>query len=82
MTTGTILLIAISAVTVIDLLIAVYFRNVAERADSGEVIPSSIDPQGASRMSNLLFLMAPLMWLIVALISFGVIPSGIDPAKF
>ena len=82
MTTGTILLIAISIVVVTDLLIAIYFRNLAERTQSGERVSSNIDPDGARRLSTLMFLTAPVLWLVVALICFGVIPTGIDTVKF
>lgn len=82
MSTGAMLLIGISIVAFTAMLMATYFRNLAERAESGEPLSNKIDPDGARRMSTILFFIAPVMWLIVALICLGVIPSGIDPIKF
>ena len=82
MNTTAIILIAISFVVVTDILIALYFRSQADRAESGETISSSINPEGARKTANLLLISAPILWLIVVLISFGVIPAGLEPPKF
>lgn len=82
MSTGAILLGGITLVLVSDLLIALYYRSLADRVESGERVSSSIDPANARKVAGMLIVSAPLVWLIVALMSFGVIPSGIDPIKF
>ena len=82
MNTTAIILIAISFVVVTDILIALYFRSQADRAESGETISSSINPEGARKTANLLVISAPILWLIVVLICFGVIPAGLEPPKF
>ena len=82
MTTGAILLGGITLVVVSDLLIALYYRSLADRVESGERVSNSIDPANARKVATMLIVSAPLIWLIVALMSFGVIPSGIDPIKF
>ena len=80
--TGAILLGVISIVAVSDMLFALYFRSLADRVESGETISRSIEPEGARRTASLMLVGAPVMWLIMALISFGVIPSGIEPIRF
>jgi len=82
MSTGAMLLIGISVVAVGDFLVALYFRSLADKAEMGEKVPSNIDPAGARRMATMLMVGAPVMWFVVFLISYGVIPSGIDPIKF
>ena len=82
MSTGAILLGGITLVLVSDLLIALYYRSLADRVESGERVSSSIDPANARKVAGMLIVSAPLIWLIVALMSFGVIPAGIDPIKF
>jgi hypothetical protein len=82
MSAGLILFGLISVVIVGDVLIALYLRSLADRIESGETVSRNIDPVGARKTATILIAMAPLTWLIVALISFGVIPSGIDPIKF
>ena len=76
------MLAVISAVTVADMLFAMYFRSLADRVESGETASKTIDPPRARKTANLLLINAPIIWLIAALFSFGVIPSGIDPIKF
>lgn len=75
------LLAGISVVTIIDMLVAMYFRSLAERVESGETVSSSIDPEKARKSATAMLIFAPLMWLVVALMSFGAIPSGIDPIQ-
>jgi hypothetical protein len=82
-TNGAILLGAITLVLIIDMLVALYFRSLADRVESGERVSTSIDPANARKTASLMLIAAPLMWLIVALIAFGVIPAGgIDPISF
>jgi hypothetical protein len=80
--TGAILLGGITLVLVSDLLIALYYRSLADRVESGERVSSSIDPANARKLGGMMIVSAPLIWLVVALMSFGMIPSGIDPIKF
>ena len=82
MSSGAMLLIGISVVTLVDMLLAVHFRSLAERVESGEAASTSIDPPRARKTATLMLINGPIIWLIVVLVSFGVIPSGIDPVKF
>lgn len=82
MSSGAILLAVMSAVTVADMLFALYFRSLADRVESGETSSATIDPPRARKTARLLLINAPIIWLITALFSFGVIPSGIDPIRF
>ena len=83
MSTGTIMLIGISVVVIGDYFIALYFRSLADRVEMGEKVSITLDPAGARKMATAMLVMAPLMWIVFALISFGVIPAhGIDPIKF
>ena len=83
MGSGAIMLIAISLVVVTDSLIALYFRSLADRVEMGEKVSITIDPAGARKMSIAMLVMGPLIWIVFALISFGVIPAnGIQPIKF
>jgi hypothetical protein len=81
MSTGAIMLIVISAVAVGDLLIALYFRSLADRVETGENVSNNIEPASARRIATMLLIGAPVMWFVVFLISFGLIPTGIDPIK-
>ena len=82
MSTAALILAVMSAVTVADMLFALYFRSLADRVESGETVSSKIDPASARKTANLLLINAPIIWLAVALFCFGVIPSAIDPIKF
>ena len=82
MSTGALLLGGVTLVALGDIAVAFYFRGLADRIESGEVVREGIDPAGARRMAMMLLVSAPLMWLAVALISLGVIPAGIDPVQF
>ena len=83
MTNGGILLGAITLVLIADMLVVLYFRSLADRVESGEKVSKSIDPANARKTAGMMLIAAPLMWLIVALIAFGVIPAGgIDPITF
>jgi hypothetical protein len=82
MNSGAILLAVMTAVTVVDMAIAVYFRALADRVESGDAVSTTIDPSRTRKMVRLMLINAPIIWLIIALVSFGIIPSGIDPIKF
>jgi hypothetical protein len=82
MSNGMILFAAITAMTILDTLVAFHFRNLADRAESGETTTSAIDPAGARVAATAMLVMAPVIWLIATLISFGIIPlGGIDPIQ-
>lgn len=82
MSSGAILLVAMSVVTITDILFAIYFRSIADRVESGETVSRNIDPAGARKTATLILVSAPLIWVVVVLFAFGVIPSGIEPVKF
>ena len=76
------MLAVISFVALSDVLIALYYRSLADRVEIGETVSSTIEPAAARKMATLLLVSAPVMWLVIALISFGVIPTGVDPIRF
>ena len=82
MNTGTILFIAITMVTILDIAMALYFRVLADRVESGQGVGRVVDPAATRKTAAMLLVMAPVIWLVVTLISFGVIPTGIEPARF
>ena len=82
MNTGTILLNGAQIVVIGNLLVAIYFCDLAERAESGEVIQSGMVVGAARRFSPMMFISAPLMWIFRFLVRFGVIPTGIETNKF
>lgn len=83
---GAVLLSVISLVCVTDLTIAFYFLRRANRA--GSIVGAApqagaINSEGARRFARVLFITTPALWLIVALLSFGIIPVGnITPITF
>lgn len=83
---GAVLLGVISLVCVTDLVLAAFFARIAGRAEQAVGVPpktGGIDPAAARRMARIMFVTTPVMWLVVALFSFGVIPTGnIIPIKF
>lgn len=83
---GALLLGLISLVCVTDLMIAFYFLRMANRAESvvgAAPETGGTNPEAARRFARVLFMATPGMWLIVALLSFGIIPvDGIIPIKF
>ena len=82
MTDGTIVFIAITLVTVTDIGIALFMRGRADRMDSGEVAAGAGNADGMRKIATMLLVFAPLMWLVMTLFSFGIIPSGLDPVQF
>jgi len=83
---GALLLGIISLVCVTDLMIAYYFLRMANRADSlvgAAPQTGAINPEAARRFARVLFMATPGMWLVVALLSFGIVPIGnIIPITF
>jgi len=83
---GALLLGLISLVCVTDVMIAFYFLRMANQADSlvgAAPEASGTNPDAARRFARVLFMATPGVWLIVALLSFGIIPvDGIIPIKF
>ena len=82
MSTSAMILIAVSIVALSDIAFALYFRSVADRVESGEITRENFDPAASRKFATLLLVSAPLMWLIVALLCFNVIPAGLDPVQF
>jgi len=81
MTNGTIVFIAITLVTVTDIGIALFMRARADQMDSN-IGPVGGNADGMRKTATLLLVSAPLLWLVVTLFSFGIIPSGLDPVQF
>jgi len=83
---GALLLGIISLVCVTDLMIAYYFLRMANRADSlvgAAPGTNGTNPEAAPRFARVLFMATPGMWLVVALLSFGIVPVGnIIPITF
>lgn len=84
-----ILLAIVSVIVVFDYLLALYFLARANRArDVGA--PLQLDSEGEvdnpetlRRVAHILMLTAPLIWLVAAAFSFGLVPvDGIVPLKF
>jgi hypothetical protein len=83
---GALLLGLVSLVCVTDLMLAFYFLRMANQAESvvGAAPESGgTNPAAARRFARVMFLATPMLWLIVALLSFGIVPvGGIIPIKF
>ena len=90
---GALLLGLVSLVCVTDLAIALYFSRMANQAESDvgaapnaggvNANAGATNPAAARRFARVLFVTTPLLWLVVALLSFGIIPvGGIIPIKF
>jgi hypothetical protein len=80
---GKLVLGIVTLMVIGDMLIAIKFRQLADRADSGEAaMPGKVDASGARMIATSLLIMGPLLWLAIALMCFGLIPSGIAPIKF
>ena len=83
---GALFLGIVSVICAADLLIALRFLRMADRADGDTGAPpkaSQIDPAAARRFARIMLVAAPLMWLFFAALSFGIIPvDGITPIKF
>ena len=84
MTDGTIVFIAITLVTVTDIAIALFMRARADRMDNGGIADAVTvgNADGLRKVATMLLVSAPLLWLVMTLFSFGIIPSGLDPVQF
>ena len=84
---GALLLGIISLVVATDIVLALLFLAQANRAESemGVAPPAAgaTDPAAQRKTARLLLLTAPLIWLVIAALSFGIVPvDGIVPIKF
>jgi len=76
---GALLLGAISLVCVADLMVAFYFLRLAGQAESdvgAAPKAGSIDPAAARRLARIMFVATPILWLVIALLAFGILPAG------
>ena len=83
---GAILLGIVTLVLAVDVLIALRFRRMADRAEGNVGAPpkvGSLDPAAARRVVYLMLIAAPLMWLFFVAFSFGLFGStgNIIPIK-
>jgi len=81
MSSGALLLGGVTLVALGDIAIALYFRGLADKVESGEVVREGFDPAGMRKVALMLLVAAPLMWLAVGLVSLGVIPTGLDSVQ-
>ncbi|HEX7851916.1 MAG TPA: hypothetical protein VF485_19445 [Sphingomonas sp.] len=77
----------VTLVLVAHVFVALRLRRMADRAESDVGAPprvGSLDPVAARRVTRLMLIGAPLMWLFLAAFSFGLFgPTGnIIPIKF
>ena len=84
---GALLLGMISLVAITDILLALRFSAMANRAESEMGAPPrsapATDPEALRKVARLLLITAPIMWLVAALLSFGIVPvDAIIPIKF
>ncbi|MDB5679001.1 hypothetical protein [Sphingomonas bacterium] len=84
---GALLLGIISLVAVTDVILALLFSAKANRAESQMGAPprpaNATDPEALRRTARMLLTTAPIMWLVTALLSFGIVPiDAIVPIKF
>ena len=84
---GALLLGVVSLVCVTDLMIALYFLRMANQAESDlGAAPSAgaTNPAAARRFARVMFITAPLLWLFIAALTFGLFGpvGGIIPIKF
>jgi hypothetical protein len=84
---GALLLAVVTLVCAADLLIALRFSRLADRADSNVgAAPrrTGSDPAAMRRFARIMFVAAPLMWLFFVALTFGLLgPVGnITPITF
>jgi hypothetical protein len=84
---GALLLGVVSIVAITDILIALGFSAKANSAQSAMGAPprpaSATDPEALRKVARMLLITAPIMWLVAALLSFGIVPvDAIVPIKF
>ena len=84
MSTGAKMLALMTLAVILGMLNALYLRRLADRVERGETIPgaSNVDPVQMRKSATLLFWGMLPVWIVIALVSFGVIPTGIDTIKF
>jgi hypothetical protein len=84
---GALLLGVVSIIAFVDIVIALTFLAKANRAESAMGAPprsaSATDPEAMRKVARTLLITAPAMWLVAALLSFGIVPvDAIIPIKF
>jgi len=84
---GALLLGLVSLVCFADVLIALRFKRLADRADSNVGTAPKVggtDPTAARRFARVMLIVAPLMWLFFVALTFGLFGpvGGITPIKF
>ena len=84
MSAGVIFLVVMTIVAMSDVFIALRYRQLADRADTGDrVAMGRIDPGNARRIATFMLIFSPLLFIGAVLISLGKIPvGGIEPIKF
>lgn len=84
---GTVFLGIMSLVCVTDMVIALWFLRLANRAEGNVGAPrpaGQVDPVKARQFARIMFIIAPLMWLFFVALTFGLFgPVGnITPITF
>jgi len=74
-------------VLVVDMLVALRFLRMADRAESEVGVPrktGGLDPLAARRFARIMLVATPIMWLFCVAFSFGLFGStgNIIPIKF
>ena len=84
MSTGAQMLAWMTLALILDVLIGLWFRKAADRIERGETVPSfgAADAVQLRKTATILMWGMLPLWLVVALVAFGVIPTGIDTIKF
>ena len=84
MSTGAQMLGVMTFVLICDVFIARYVRGLADRIEGGETVASAgtANPIQLRKAATLLVWGMLPLWIVVVLISFGAIPTGIDTIKF
>ena len=84
MSIGVIFLVVMTIVAMSDVFIALRYRQLADRSDTGDrEAMGRIDPDNARRIAAFMLIFSPLLFIGAVPISFGKIPvGGIDPIKF
>ncbi|MES2097651.1 MAG: hypothetical protein V4459_12910 [Pseudomonadota bacterium] len=83
---GALLLGLFAALALTDLMLALVFRSVADRAEADVGRPPAeppTDPASLRKMARMLFVSAPIVFLVGVALSFGLVPiDGIVSLKF
>lgn len=77
----------VTLVLVVDMLVALRFLRIADRAQSEVGVPrkvGTLDPAAARRAARLMLIAAPIAWLFFVAFSFGLFGStgNIIPIQF